>query len=119
MPRDELYLRDIVEAADRVATFVAGRDLEQFLSDEFLRSAVMYQLMIVGEAARSVDAALTTRYPLVPWQKVKGFRNIVAHAYFSMDWPDVWDTIREDVPILREQIAALLEVEFVEHTGGA
>jgi uncharacterized protein with HEPN domain len=31
-----------------------------------------------------------------------------------MDWPDVWDTIREDVPALRDQIAAILAAEFPE-----
>jgi uncharacterized protein with HEPN domain len=40
MRRDELYLSDIVEAADSIAAFLSGRDRQTFLQDDLLRSAV-------------------------------------------------------------------------------
>lgn len=51
MRREKLYLADIVEAADAVATFLAGVERDRFVHDDLLRSAVLQKLSIIGEAA--------------------------------------------------------------------
>ncbi|MBF8284483.1 MAG: DUF86 protein [Anaerolineales bacterium] len=38
--------------------------------------------------------------------------NIAVHNYFGVSWDTIWDTATQDVPILREQIAAILAAEF-------
>lgn len=50
MRREELYLRDIVEATTAVDAFLAGRTKDDVESDELLRSAVLHKLTIVGGA---------------------------------------------------------------------
>lgn len=40
-----------------------------------------------------------------------GFRNFAVHAYFAVSWSVVWVTATEDVPMLAEQIAAILAEE--------
>jgi uncharacterized protein with HEPN domain len=42
MRRDELYLSDIVEAADSITAFLSGRDRDSFLQDDLPRSAVLH-----------------------------------------------------------------------------
>lgn len=42
MRRDELYLNDIVEAADHIAAFLHDTDFEAFLKSELIRSAVAW-----------------------------------------------------------------------------
>ena len=50
--RDErLYLADIVEATDAIGHFVAGMTEDDWIEDEVKQGAVMYQLVIIGEAA--------------------------------------------------------------------
>ncbi len=52
--RDELYLADIVEAAEAIRSFLArlGRsDREAFVNDDLVRSAVLQKLSVIGEAA--------------------------------------------------------------------
>jgi hypothetical protein len=41
MRREELYLRDIVEAADHIARFVAESGLSGFRESEMVRSAIV------------------------------------------------------------------------------
>jgi uncharacterized protein with HEPN domain len=108
MRREELYLRDIVEAADHITAFTAGLDFAGFEESELVRSAVVQKLAIIGEAAARVSDELKARYPAVPWPKIVAFRNILVHAYFGTDWHEVWTAVRKQAPELRRQVAAIL-----------
>jgi len=111
MRLESLYLTDIIEAADHIADFIAGVDLGAFQKSELLRSAVVQKLAIIGEAAARVSEELRTRHPQVPWPQIIGFRNILVHAYFGIDWDVVWRAARNRCPVLREQIAGILTAE--------
>ena len=111
MRRDLQFLEDINEAAAAIERFVASSSGDSFSSDEVLRSAVLHKLTVIGEAAARVTAGLRERHPEVPWSDVVGFRNIVVHAYFALEWSIVWATATEEVPELRRQIARILELE--------
>jgi uncharacterized protein with HEPN domain len=107
--RDErLYLADIVEATDHIATFIEGAAFEDFQASELLRSAVVQKLSIIGEAAARVSEETRTRSPQVPWPQIVAFRNILVHAYFGIDWSVVWLAARNRRPELRVRIASIL-----------
>ena len=76
-----------------------------------IRSAVVYKLTIIGEAASHVSQALRSREPQVPWTQVVAFRDIVVHAYFGIDWNEVWNVASNRCPSLREQVARILAAE--------
>ena len=48
------------------------------------------------------------RHQEVDWADIIGFRNIAVHAYFSVEWPIVWETAIGDMPALRTQIKEML-----------
>ena len=97
MRRERLYLTDIVEAADYVADFIAGTDFQAFQKSELLRSAVVQKLAVIGEAAARVSEELKVRHSHVPWPQITAFRNILIHAYFGIDWDEVWRAAAEAV----------------------
>ena len=73
-----------------------------------LRSAVERQSEIVGEALsqlRQADPATAARIPDLP--KVLGLRNIPIHAYADLDDDMVWAAIRNNLPVLRDQLDGL------------
>ena len=111
MRRDLQFLEDISEAAAAIERFVADSSEESFSGDEVVRSAVLHKLTVIGEAAARVTAELRERHPDLPWSDVVGFRNVVVHAYFALEWSIVWTTATEEVPELRRQIARILELE--------
>ncbi len=102
-------LWDAHRAAERVARFTHARSCDDYMADEFLRSAVERQLEIVGEALnrlRRIDedtAALIVELP-----RVVGFRNVLIHGYASVDNRVVWGIVEADLPPLLEKLKALL-----------
>jgi uncharacterized protein with HEPN domain len=111
MRREILYLTDIIEASDHIADFISGIESEQFLRSELVRSAVVQKLAVIGEAAARMSPELKNREPQVPWAQIVAFRNILVHAYFGVDWDEVWQVARNRCPSLREQIALILAEE--------
>ena len=114
MRRERLFLEDIVAAADAIAEFTLRSDQASFEADRMLRSAVLHQLMIIGEAVAHLPQEMRERYPGIPWTDIKAFRNIIVHDYFGIDWEEAWRSATTRVPVLRSQVADLMHAEFPE-----
>lgn len=108
MRREDLYLSDIVEAAGHIATFIASVDFDAFLNSEMMRSAVVQKLAIIGEAAARLPEPLKSLHAEVPWPQIVAFRNILIHAYFGIDWEEVWRSAKNRCPILRDQVSRII-----------
>ena len=116
MRREELYLADIIEAADAIEHFVSGVEKDTFLGNDLLRSGVLHKLTIIGEAAARLPTEFQERHPEIEWSDIVGFRNIAIHSYFSVDWNIVWLTATQDAPSLRAQVARILDREYPPQT---
>lgn len=114
MPRDDLYLFEIIESSDHICDFLGNMEVDRWIADEMLRSAVLQKLTVIGEAARGIDATVKARYPLVPWSRIIAFRNVAVHEYFAIEWPTVWPVATREVPELRAQVLDVLRAEFPE-----
>lgn len=107
MRDDRLYLDDILGAADLIGQFVQRHTEAEFEKNALLHSAVFHQLMVIGEAAGRISEELKAGHPDIPWREIIGFRNVIAHAYFSLNLKRAWLTATRDVPSLRERIAQI------------
>jgi uncharacterized protein with HEPN domain len=81
----QLFLRDMVEAAQRIIRYTAGRDAESFVADEMAYDAALRNLEILGEGAKKIPEEIRQRYPAVDWRGVAGLRDILSHAYFALE----------------------------------
>jgi uncharacterized protein with HEPN domain len=106
-PRD--YLRHILVEANFLVDRSGNVTVEAFLADETLRRAFVRSLEIIGEAAKKVPEDFRTAYPEVEWRAMAGMRDRLIHNYFGVDFELVWDVVRNRIPELRRQIAAILE----------
>ena len=112
MRSDQLYLRDILDAIALVTEFLAGQDEISFSRDEKTKAAVLAKFMIIGEAAKRLLDTFANRYPDIQWTKAGALRNLITHGYFSVDYGILYQTARRDLPVLRQQIEAILTAEF-------
>lgn len=112
MQREELYLQDIVESIKAIESFLQTIKKDDFLTNELLQSALIHKLMIIGEASARFSDELKSRYSQMPWKQIVGLRNLIAHAYFSIDYEAIWSTVTKRLEPLREEVAQILETEF-------
>ncbi|HEX8832420.1 MAG TPA: HepT-like ribonuclease domain-containing protein, partial [Longimicrobium sp.] len=82
-----------------------------FVSDRTIRDAALYNIVIIGEAARYVPADIQARCPDVDWNSLKDMRNWVAHVYHAVSNRRVWSTITADLPEVIAQLQTLLADE--------
>jgi uncharacterized protein with HEPN domain len=57
--------------------------------------AILYGLVVIGEAIRNVPGDLRAQAPEVPWEAIIGMRNVVAHEYFRVNAQVVTATLDE------------------------
>lgn len=108
MSRDEVTLVDIVHAARRVLDFAAGLSRDTFKQDAKTQSAVLHQLVVVGEAVKRLSIELRAAHPLIPWALIAGMRDKLIHAYDEVDLDEVWRTIANDIPDLLAHLEPLM-----------
>jgi len=106
-PRD--YLRHILVEADYLQGSFAGIKVEVFMASETLQRAAVRSLEIIGEAAKKVPEEFRAKYPAIEWRAMAGMRDRLIHDYFGVDYELVWDVVQNRIPILRSQIASILE----------
>jgi len=104
----ELFLRDMLEAAQKVIRYTGEREMPAFVADEMAYDATLRNLEVLGEAAKSIPEEIRQRHPEVDWRGVAGLRDILAHAYFALDNETLWKIVQGDVPRLLD---LLREVE--------
>lgn len=112
----EDYLQDILETIESCERFIDGMDFDQFVSDEKTIFAVNHALEIIGEAAKHIPGEVRKEYPFVPWRKIAGIRDVIIHAYFSVNLNVIWNTANERLPELKRDIQKILEEILDEKT---
>jgi len=108
---DRDLLGDIQEALRRARSYTADLSYEQFLADTKTQDAVIRALEILGEATKKLSPALRESHPEIPWKNMAGLRDKLIHDYFGVNIDIVWQIVRDQLPVLTEQIAAALEDE--------
>ena len=101
-------IADILEAVQDSLEITRGLNYEAFCSDKKALKAALYNLIVIGEAARKLPAEVTARYPSLPWREMSDMRNILIHEYFGIDTQILWDTIETELPPLVSRLKEIL-----------
>jgi uncharacterized protein with HEPN domain len=102
--RDKGRLQDILGAIDNIYEFVEGKSRDQVLSDKICYYAVVYQLVVIGEAANLLTKEFIQGHPETPWRAIVSMRNFIVHGYNIVDKQEVWSVIKNDLHPLKTQI---------------
>jgi uncharacterized protein with HEPN domain len=104
------HLKDVLQAIDAIATYTKGGK-DDFDSDSMIRDAVAVRLIQIGQAVKDAQAEglnLRKLRPEIPWRKVSGMRDLLAHKYARFDPAIGWRVVEEELPRVREAVAAIL-----------
>ena len=65
-------------------------------------------IIVIGEAAGMVPEEISPQHPNVPWQPMRGIRNVVIHQYAEVDISILWETLQRDLPPLVASLRQIL-----------
>ncbi len=91
---------DLVDACERIVSFSSGYSEADFYQNVLVWSAVAYQIIVLGEAAKRLNPEIRERHPDIPWKDIIGMRDILSHQYDKINLQEIWDTLQRDVPRL-------------------
>ncbi len=104
-------LQHVVQAIATIEKFTKGETEKTFCENDMLQDAVMMQFIIIGEAIIYVENEKLDKYKY-PWYKVKSFRNMIAHEYFNIKFPAIWQIVENELEQLKTTIEIILKNEF-------
>lgn len=112
MSRDwSLRLHDIEAACAKILRYTSDHGRDEVLADELRFDGILLNLHVIGEAVKHLPEDIRARYPEVPWRRIAGMRDFVAHLYFAVDLDIIWDTVTRDVPELAARIREIVRLE--------
>jgi uncharacterized protein with HEPN domain len=107
--KDGGYLWDMLETAQETRQLLHGFTLEALLADARTRRALERTLEVLGEAANRVSVQTRESLPRVPWAKIIGQRNIIAHGYAVLDHSRFFLTVNNDLPGLIVELEKIVK----------
>ena len=60
------------------------------------------------ESAQRLSEERKSLHPEVNWRAMGGFRNVLVHDYFGIDFSVVWSAVERDIPQLEAAVTDLL-----------
>lgn len=93
MRQDSASLLDMYQARRQVLAFTQGITLKELQDDDMRLSAVLYEIIVIGEATARLSPDFRADHPEVPWKKMSGMRNVLAHQYDEVNFDLLWDAI--------------------------
>ncbi len=110
--KDKGRLDHILECINNIFEFAEGKTFEQIEGDKMCYFAIVYQLVIIGEAANMLTKEIREARPQTPWREIVSMRNFIVHGYNVVDKNEVWSVIQDDLLPLKQQIE-----EYIEELG--
>lgn len=101
------YLEDIQESTALVRQYIADMAYSDFETDRKTQDAVIRRFEIIGEAVKNIPDNVRMAHMDVPWRKISGMRDVLAHEYGNVQLETVWDAATYHIDLLESAIAAI------------
>lgn len=109
-------LSQILEAIERIERRFIGiaspTAFEETPEGRDRLDGICMMLIAIGEALKRIDSktnhTFLQQYPEIPWEDVKGTRDILSHGYFDVDVDVVYDICRNRLEELKAAIQRML-----------
>ncbi|MGA7857192.1 MAG: HepT-like ribonuclease domain-containing protein [Terracidiphilus sp.] len=105
---NQTHFRDILESIEHIEMFLEEMDFEAYQADAKTKSAVERQMQIITEAAYRLGDEAVSLCPGPDWEGLRGMGNILRHAYHRVDDKIVWDTVRDELPPIKDAVLKVL-----------
>ena|SRR3989344_4797099 len=101
---DNIYLGHILKSINNIERSTKNLSKREFENNEDITDATLKRIEIIGEAVKNLSKSIRKKYSNIGWQKIAGTRDVLIHAYFSVDMDLVWKIVKDDLPKLKKEI---------------
>lgn len=101
---DEYYINKMVTDLAFIIEHTVDLTIEELTLNEVLVDSVMFRLIQISESADRLTDSLKNNYNSIPWRAIKGLRNRIVHEYGNVDFTVVYDTVKNDIPMLLDNL---------------
>lgn len=106
--RDEIVIKKIISEINTGIKIFDNISYENFVENETIKRAVCMTAINVGELMKIISDEVRLKHKEIPWKAITGFRDVAAHKYEALNIKDVYVTVSEDFPVLKEQLQKIL-----------
>lgn len=107
----KVYINQIIEAISEIEEFTDNLTYESFLGNKMAMKAVSMNLLLIGENVNLIPLEVKEKYSQIPWRRIRSARNFLAHEYPKVEFRDLWDTAKSELPPLKQIFKEILENE--------
>ena len=106
-----LYLEDMLQSMDRIEEYLSSLDFKKFKQTYLVVDAIIRNFEIIGEVSKNIPTYIQQKYPEIPWKKMYGLRNLIAHEYFGIDYEMIWEIAKRNLPQNRIDLIEIIKKE--------
>ena len=108
---DRAILRKMILYCEQIDALMSrfGRDFETFQTDFAYQYATGMCILQIGELVTRLSSEAIAETVQIPWRLIRAMRNAFAHDYEHTKLIIVWNTLNEDIPVLRGQLQVILD----------
>ena len=101
---DDLLVDDVLDSCNKIFEYTQNDNYESFVNNSMIVDAVVRNFEVIGEASKLISEKIKLTFPLVEWQLMTDFRNVLIHEYFGIDYEILWNTIQNELKYNYEMI---------------
>ena len=96
--RDDSRVRHMLDAMKRIVEMCRDLNRAQLRMHEDKTEIILFNLMVLGEAANNISREFAEKNPEVDWRGIAGVRHKIVHDYADIDFDTIWDILQNDIP---------------------
>ncbi len=108
-----VYIRHIFDCIGRIKEYVSDGK-EAFFRDRKTQDAIIRNLEVIGQVVNDLGGETLSHRREVPWKRIAGTRDILAHPYLGVDMKLVWNIVEEHFPNLEKAIKEMVGQEGIK-----
>lgn len=106
--RDDSRVRHMLDAMERILSISKGMSRNQLGHHEDNTEMILFNMMVLGEAANNITQEFAARNPSVAWKDIANVRHKIVHDYADIDFDTIWDILQNDIPEEYEKVKAVV-----------
>ncbi|MBR1530818.1 MAG: DUF86 domain-containing protein [Eubacterium sp.] len=101
---NEYYIQKIKTDLEFIVSHMDGVSKDEFYKNDILQDSMMFRMIQISENCKKLTDDYKLSRPELSWSAMAGMRNRIVHDYGSVDLEIVYDTLKNDIPVLLETI---------------